>query len=52
MVLDVADIAGPLLSRVPMTFKQYTEHDLGHSVNLIRLMGEFVPEGTCGGISS
>ncbi|MEA2163165.1 MAG: molecular chaperone HtpG [Thermoanaerobaculia bacterium] len=46
MVLDVADIAGPLLSRVPMTFKQYTEHDLGHSVNLIRLMGEFVPEAT------
>jgi hypothetical protein len=46
MVLDVADIAGPLLSRVPMTFKQYTEHDLGHSVNLIRLMGEFIPEAT------
>jgi hypothetical protein len=46
MVLDVADIAGPLLSRIPMTFKQYTEHDLGHSVNLIRLMGEFIPETT------
>lgn len=46
MVFDVADIAGPLLSRIPQTFRQYTEHDLGHCCNIIYLMGKFIPKNT------
>jgi hypothetical protein len=45
-VLEAADVAGPLLERIPVTFKQYTEHNLGHSANLIRLMGKFIPKKT------
>lgn len=45
-VLQAADIVGPLLERVPVTFRQYTEHNLGHSANLVRLMGRFIPEKT------
>jgi hypothetical protein len=45
-VLEAADIAGPLLERIPVTFKQYTEHNLGHSKNLIVLMGKLIPEKT------
>ncbi len=46
LVMEVADTAGPLLSRIPVVFKQYTEHDLGHSRNLIDLMGRFIPPDT------
>jgi hypothetical protein len=45
-VLDAADIAGPLLERIPVTFRQYTEHNIGHSRNLISLMGKFIPTKT------
>ena len=46
LVNDVADIAGPLLERIPATFKQYTEHNIRHCRNLIDLMGRFIPRKT------
>lgn len=45
-VLKVADTAGRLLEAIPLTFRQYTEHNLTHSANLIRLMGDFIPAKT------
>jgi molecular chaperone HtpG len=46
MVNDAADVAGPLLERIPATFKQYTEHNIRHCRNLIDLMGRFIPRDT------
>jgi len=46
MVLTVADQVGDLLAAIPMTFKQYTKHDLLHAKNLIDLMGHFIPTKT------
>ncbi|HEV7764669.1 MAG TPA: ATP-binding protein [Thermoanaerobaculia bacterium] len=46
LVLRVADTAGPLLSRIPSTFTQYTEHDIGHCHNLLDLCGRFIPPAT------
>jgi Histidine kinase-, DNA gyrase B-, and HSP90-like ATPase len=46
MVTDAADIAGPLLANIPVTFKQYTVHDVAHAANLIDLMGRFIPKKT------
>jgi hypothetical protein len=45
-VNTVADRTGPLLERIPQTFKQYTEHNFGHCRNLIDLMGRFIPRET------
>jgi hypothetical protein len=46
MVLDTADAIGPLLERIPLTFQQYTQHDLRHSANIIKLLGKFIPPHT------
>ena len=46
MVTGVADKVGDLLAAIPMTFKQYTKHDLLHARNLIYLMGRFIPAKT------
>lgn len=46
MVLNVADAVGDLLAAIPMTFRQYTKHDLLHARNLIDLMGRFIPAKT------
>jgi|GEM_PF-1771894 hypothetical protein len=46
MVLDAAETIGPLLKQIPLTFRQYTEHDIQHSRNLIFLMGKFIPAST------
>jgi hypothetical protein len=46
LVNDAADVAGPLLERIPVTFKQYTEHNIRHCRNLIDLMGRFIPRET------
>jgi hypothetical protein len=46
MVLDTADIMGPLLDRIPLTFRQYTQHDIRHSANVIKLMGKLIPART------
>lgn len=46
MVFDAADVAGPLLAQIPVTFRQYTVHDIAHAVNLIDLMGRFIPKKT------
>jgi Histidine kinase-, DNA gyrase B-, and HSP90-like ATPase len=43
LVNHVADVAGPLLERIPVTFKQYTEHNILHCKNLVYLMGRFIP---------
>lgn len=46
MVYVAADTVGPLLGRIPQTFAQYTEHDIGHSANIIYLAGKFIPAET------
>jgi hypothetical protein len=46
MVLGAAERAGPLLKRIPLTFRQYTEHDVEHSRNVAALMGRFIPHAT------
>lgn len=46
MVNHAAAVAGPLLALIPQTFRQYTDHDIGHCRNLIDLMGRFIPEET------
>jgi HD superfamily phosphodiesterase len=46
LVLRAADTSGPLLSRIPITFTQYTEHDIGHCRNLLDLCGRFIPQAT------
>ncbi|HEX8693936.1 MAG TPA: hypothetical protein VF746_16050 [Longimicrobium sp.] len=46
MVLGAAETIGPLLKQIPQTFRQYTEHDIQHSRNLIDLMGRFIPVKT------
>lgn len=46
MVNHAAAVAGPLLALIPQTFRQYTDHDVGHCRNLIYLMGRFIPEET------
>lgn len=46
MVLGAAEVVGPLLKRIPLTFRQYTEHDIEHSRNVVELMGRFIPEVT------
>ena len=46
MVNEVANTAGPLLSRIPQIFKHYTEHDINHCRNIIDLMGRFIPADT------
>jgi hypothetical protein len=46
IVGKAADRAGPLLERIPVTFKQYTDHNLAHSRNLIDWMGRFIPVAT------
>ncbi|HEX6370260.1 MAG TPA: hypothetical protein VF006_15175 [Longimicrobium sp.] len=46
MVLHAAEVAGPLLKRIPSTFHQYTEHDIEHCRNVIDLMGRFIPAAT------
>ena len=46
LVLEAADLAGPLLANIPVTFKQYTTHDIAHAANLIDLMGRFIPKKT------
>ncbi|MBV9927929.1 MAG: ATP-binding protein [Acidobacteria bacterium] len=46
MVNHAASVAGPLLALIPQTFRQYTDHDIGHCRNLIGLMGRFIPSET------
>jgi hypothetical protein len=46
MVNHAAAVAGPLLALIPQTFRQYTNHDIGHCRNLIDLMGRFIPAET------
>lgn len=44
LVANTADAIGPQLARISSTFHQYTNHDFDHSCNLIRLMGQILPE--------
>src|SRR5262245_20294688 len=46
IVFEVADIAGPLLDRIPVIFKHYTEHNIRHCANILDLMGRFIPSET------
>jgi hypothetical protein len=46
LVWEVADACGLLFDRIPLTFRQYTEHNIRHCRNLIYLMGRFIPAET------
>jgi hypothetical protein len=46
MVLGTADSIGDALAQIPVTFRQYTKHDLLHARNLIFHMGKFIPANT------
>lgn len=46
LVNHVADTVGPLLAQIPVTFRQYTVHDIRHCQNVIARMGEILPEET------
>lgn len=46
MVLGTADKIGDALAQIPVTFRQYTKHDLLHARNLIFHMGKFIPAST------
>ncbi len=46
IVASVADFIGPALQRIPLTFRQYTEHDFRHCRNLVEHMGDFIPPHT------
>lgn len=46
LVCTVADKVGTDLSIVSRTFGQYTRHDMTHCVNVINLMGRFIPKDT------
>lgn len=46
MIVKAANEAGKLLALIPVTFKQYTAHDIGHARNLVSLMGKFIPDAT------
>lgn len=45
-VCQVADAIGAVLATIPRTFAQYTEHDITHCANVIRHMGNIIPEHT------
>ncbi|MEA2600997.1 MAG: molecular chaperone HtpG [Acidobacteriota bacterium] len=46
LVNDVADTAGPAMAQIPVTFRQYTVHDIHHCRNVIDLMGKILPAET------
>lgn len=46
LVNHVADTVGPLLTQIPVTFRQYTVHDIRHCRNVIARMGDIVPPET------
>jgi len=39
----VAQLAEPFLARISFTFRQFTQHDISHSFNLIALLGRMLP---------
>ena len=46
LVNDVADTAGPAMAQIPVTFRQYTVHDIRHCRNVITRMGNILPAET------
>lgn len=46
LVNAVADTAGPAMAQIPVTFRQYTVHDIRHCRNVITLMGDILPDET------
>ncbi len=44
LVLNVADIVGPHLDWIKVTFPQYTEHDLRHLLNVADIIARFLPK--------
>jgi hypothetical protein len=48
LVFDVADIVGPHLDWIKVTFPQYTEHDLRHLLNVADIIARFLPKQTEG----
>jgi hypothetical protein len=46
LVNDVADTAGSAMAQIPVTFRQYTVHDIRHCRNVIALMWEILPLDT------
>lgn len=52
LVSDVADFVGPAMAQIPVTFRQYTVHDISHCQNVITLMGELLPSETRGKLNA
>lgn len=46
LVNEVADFAGPAMAQIPVTFRQYTVHDIHHCGNVIARMGDILPAET------
>jgi hypothetical protein len=46
LVNEVADTAGPAMAEIPVTFRQYTVHDIRHCRNVIARMGDILPPET------
>jgi protein tyrosine phosphatase (PTP) superfamily phosphohydrolase (DUF442 family) len=46
LVNEVADKAGPAMAQIPVTFRQYTVHDIRHCRNVIARMGDIIPAET------
>ncbi len=46
LVNEVADAVGPAMALIPVTFRQYTVHDIRHCKNVITRMGEILPPET------
>lgn len=46
LVNEVADTAGPAMAQIPVTFRQYTVHDIRHCRNVIARMGDILPTET------
>jgi molecular chaperone HtpG len=43
-VVNVSKQVEPILGRIPVLFKEYTLHDISHSDNVIKNMGNFIPK--------
>jgi hypothetical protein len=46
LVIDVAELVGPVLQKISATFPQYTAHDILHSRNVADRMGRLIPKST------
>lgn len=46
LIVSVANEVGPAMELIPITFRQYTVHDIRHIGNILHLMGLIIPPKT------